>query len=341
MTMSRRQLLQGAGLAGLGLLAGCGRWPGQAPSPAPVERVYRLGYLSAAAPPPQAIMVPPLDYFKQALRDLGYVEGRNLAVESRYIAESEEPPSALADELVALPVDVIVTSGIGATRWAARATSTIPIVQMTGGGDMVGMGLVASHRRPGGNITGLNHLEWQLTGKRLQLLQEAVPGLSRVALLWQVDLSIAPMQVTELEAATRLMGLEYHYMAARTAADLDDAFTAAVQERATGLLVISTPLTVTHGRRIVDLAAEHRLPAVYEARRWAALGGLMAYGTTTVGSYERAATYVDRILKGANPADLPVEQPTTFEFAINLQTAQALGLTIPQHVLLQATEVIQ
>jgi putative tryptophan/tyrosine transport system substrate-binding protein len=339
MRLSRRQVVQGAGAVGLGLLAGCGRLPFQGQRPAP--KISTIGYLAqgfseAAASLPPAT-VENQEAFRQGLAALGYVEGQNLVVAYRYAGESEAGLSEAAADLVRLPVDVLVVTGTPAIRAAKAATSTIPIV-FAQTGDPVGSGVVASLARPGANVTGLANLNPQLGGKRLELLTQAVSGVRRVAFLWD-PLSPAS-NVQEMQAASQALGLRLQVLAIRGVSDLDAAFEAASAEHADAL-VMSGDVESRHRATVVSLAASSRLPAMYPNRQAVREGGLMAYGANQPDDFRRAAAYVDKILKGAQPADLPVEQPILFDFAINLKTVQTLGLTIPPHVLLQATEVIQ
>jgi putative tryptophan/tyrosine transport system substrate-binding protein len=337
---SRRQVVQGAGAMGLGLLAGCGRWPGQAQAPPP--KVPTIGFLYWSTPgasdspeSPEPVLGELFEAFRQGLAALGYVEGQTVVLEYRVPDRTEAGLREAAADLVRLPVDVLVTSGAAGARAAQAATSTIPIVFASGTAP-VGSGLVASLARPGGNVTGLANLSAELYGKRLEFLAQVVPGLQRVAFLWD-GLS----SVQELQAAAQTLGVRLQVLETiRAVADYEAAFAAAGAEQADAL-VVAGGINNRNSARIVSLAARARLPAMYSSSLFVRDGGLMAYGPNRLDSVRRAATYVDKILKGAKPADLPVEQPMTFDFAINLRTAQALGLTIPPHVLLQATEVIQ
>jgi putative tryptophan/tyrosine transport system substrate-binding protein len=337
--LSRRQVVQGMGAVGLGLLAGCGRLPGQAQPLAP--KVPTLGYLAPgfgeSTDSPQATTVEELDAFRQGLVGLGYAEGLNLVIAYRFGGADEAELREAAAELVGLQVDLIVTAGNAATLAARTATSTIPIV-FRNAGDPVGAGLVASLARPGGNVTGLANLNVALGGKRLELLAQAVPGLRRVAFLWDPRANVSAVQ--EMQVAAQALGLHLQIFEIRELAELEAAFDVAGAEHADGLLMAGANLTRSR-RRIVSLAASRRLPAIYPDGQAVREGGLMSYGADLLDLHRRSATYVDRILKGARPADLPVEQPMRFDFVINLKTAHALGLTIPHHVLLQATEVIQ
>jgi ABC-type uncharacterized transport system substrate-binding protein len=302
-------------------------------------KVARIGFLSVSlAANPQR-----RDAFLQGLRDLGYVEGRNVAIEYRDAGELERVP-ALAAELVALKVDVIfVAAGTRVTLGAMQATKTIPIV-FTGVGDPVESGLVTNLARPGGNVTGLSSLDPELVGKRLELLKQAVPGVDRVAVLWlpgALGERTDKDMLTGADVAARALGLRLQFVEARGPDEFARAFSDMSSARAGALTVLPSARFQREHRRLVDLAANNRLPAVYASREFVDAGGLMSYGASQPDLSRRAATYVDKILKGAKPGDLPVEQPTKFELVINLKTAKALGLTIPQSVLAQADEVIQ
>jgi ABC-type uncharacterized transport system substrate-binding protein len=284
-----------------------------------------------------------LDPFRQALRELGYVEGRNIAIEFRSAEGRVERFPALAAELVRLKVDLIVAGATPQARAAKQATATIPIVVMVMH-DPVKDGLVASLARPGGNVTGSTFLAPELTPKLLELLKGAVPKVSRVAGLWHPGAHgerTRQDMVKEAERAAGALGVQLQLVRAEAPNDLDGAFFAMARGRADALIVLPSPMFYGERRRIVDLAAKHRLPAMYNAREYVDVGGLMAYGASLPDLYRRAATYVDKILKGAKPADLPVEQPTNYELVINLKTAKALGITIPPSVLARANEVIE
>jgi len=305
----------------------------------PAAKVFRIGLLGSSSPTdPAASRI--WEEFFQGLRELGYVEGQNILIEGRFYGDRTERLPALAVELVRLKVDVIVAQGPPAPEAAQRATSTIPIV-MTVHQDPVGSGLVASLARPGRNVTGLSVLTTELVGKRLQLLKEAVPGLSRVAVLWDPTHPTATLQLREAEVAARSLKLQLQVLEARAPDDLARAFSAMRNGQAGGLIFLGGLMFFDQRTRIVELAAQSRLPAIYGARENAEAGGLMAYGPSVRESYRRAATYVDKILKGAKPAELPVEQPSKLELIINLKSAKALGLTIPQSLLLRADQVIQ
>ena len=330
--ISRRAFL--GGLAG-GLLAAPLTAEGQQPG-----RVARIGYLAANL----AVADPRTrEAFLQGLRDLGYVEGRNLLIEYRDAAGKTERFPALAAELVALKVDVIVTEGgtLGALA-TKQATRTLPIV-FTVVGDPVSEGLVTSLARPGGNVTGLSAVSPELVGKSLELLKQAVPEVSRVALLLKPDSMPDRAKKDRLNAAdvaARALSVRLQVVEARGPEDFDRAFSDMTRARAGALTVLATPVFDSERRRLVDLAAKNRLPTVYSYRSYVEAGGLMSYGPDLADSFRRAATYVDKILKGAKPADLPVEQPTKFDFVINLKTAKALGLTIPPSLLQRADQII-
>ncbi len=305
----------------------------------PAGKVSRIGWLSAGFPRPDRD--PPVDAFRQGLRELGYVEGQNLVIEYRGAEGRDERLPDLAAELVRLHVDVLVAVGPIATRAAQHATRTLPIV-MTGTADPVGAGFVASLARPGGNITGVSLLMAELPGKRLELLKETVPQSTRVAVLANPDNPVYEALRNNLTVAARALGLHLHVVEVHSADELDPAFAAVTREGADALMVLSDPALMDNLRgRVADLAATHRLPAMYNWKMYVEAGGLMSYGPSLPERHRRAATYVDKLLKGANPADLPVEQPTKFELVINLKTAKALGLTVPPTILFQADEVIQ
>jgi len=300
-------------------------------------KVPRIGFLSSRSP---AQSGPYIELFRQGLRELGYVEGQNIVIEYRFAEGRPERLPALAAELVRLKVDVIVTTAPPAPEAAKQATSTIPIVFATAV-DPVANGLVASLARPGGNITGLANMSAEVVGKQLQLLKEVAPKVSRVAVLQNPNNHGHPVVLREAEGAARTLGLQLHIVPARTPSEIEAAFAAMRSQRAGGVLVLRDSVFFAQRTQIAALAAKSRLPAVYGFREDAEAGGLMAYGASLPHMYRRAATYVDKILKGAKPADLPVEQPTKFELVINLKTAKALGLTIPQSLMQRADEVIQ
>ena len=314
----------------------------------PARKIFRIGWLSPTSPLPRP---PVFDAFQQRLHELGWIEGQTLAMEYRWAEEQLERLPELAAGLVRLPVDVIVPTTGTAARAAKLATRTIPIV-FAGAGDAMAQGLVVSLARPGGNVTGVTYMSTELTRKRLELLQEVVPGLSRVAVLcgpavsWPSDplQDVAhDVQRGEMVSAAHALGVHLHSLEVRGPEDLEGAFAAATRDRAEALVVLDcAPLNVRRlFQRIIELAALHRVPAMYHLRNRVEAGGLMAYGPNSREQYLRAAALVDKILRGAQPADLPVEQPMTFDLVINLKTAQALGLTIPPSVLFQADEVIR
>jgi len=302
-------------------------------------KIPRIGFLAvnlAASPHlPEA--------FRQGLRDLGYVEGRNVVIEYRETEGKPERFPALAAELVALKVDVILAGGTPHALAAKQATKTIPIV-FASVADPVASGLVTSLARPGGNVTGLSNFAPELVGKRLEQLTQAVPGVSRVAVLWHPG-NLGDRTEKEMlkaaDVAARTLGLRLQFVEARGPADIDRAFSDMTRARAGALTVLPSGMFSSERRRLVDLSAKNRLPAVFPFREFAVAGGLMSYGSNQADLLRRAATYVDKILKGAKPANLPVEQPTKFELVINLKTAKALGLTLPPLLLGRADEIIQ
>ncbi len=319
----------------IGTLAGALAAPLVAEAQAPAK-VPRIGFLS----PLSRTDDPRLEAFLQGLRELGYVEGQTIAIEYHFAEGRPERLPALAAELVRLKVDVIVTAAPAASEAAKQATSTIPIVFGVAG-DPVAVGLVASLARPGGNITGLASIAPEVVGKQLELLKEVAPKVSRVAILQNPSNPGHPVVLRQAESAARALGVQLHIVEARIPSEIEAAFAAMRSHRAGGVLVLRDALFLAQRTQIAALAAKSRLPAVYGFREQAEAGGLMAYGANVSLMYWRAATYVDKILKGARPADLPVEQPTKFELVINLKTAKALGLTIPPSLLQRADEVIQ
>jgi putative ABC transport system substrate-binding protein len=296
------------------------------------KKVPRIGYLFTGLQPPKE--------FLEAVRRRGYVEGENIAFEYRAAEGKEERLPSLAAELVRLKVDVIVAPGGAAARAAKEATKTIPIIYL-GGGDPVALGYVASLARPGGNVTGITTLSSELTGKRLELLKEAFPKVSRVAVFMRGDNPAAVAMLKENENAARMLGLQIQILEVRRANDFDKAFSAVAKERADALIELPNPLFHANRKRIVEFTNQKRLPAIFHSRDFVDAGGLMCYGESTAESLQRVAYYVDRILKGAKPADLPVEQPTKFELVINLKTAKQIGVTIPPNVLARADKVIK
>lgn len=301
----------------------------------PTGKSFRIGYLMER-PGPTAFD----EAFLQGLRDLGYVEGRNITIEYRWAVGGAERLPALAAELVALKPDAIVTAGAPATLAAKRATTRIPIV-MASSQDAVATGLVASLSRPGGNVTGQSVFAPELSGKRLQVLKEAFPDLTRVGVLYNSGNPGNPPQYRESENAARALGLQVRAMEAKIPDDLESAFTSAARWGAGAVVILSDSSTITNRAQIASAAAKHRLPTMFANRAYLEGGGLMSYGPNILDAFRRAATHLDKILKGARPGDLPVEQPSTFELAINLKAAKALGLTIAPAVLARADQVLE
>jgi putative ABC transport system substrate-binding protein len=317
-------------------LATCGE-VAQAQQPA---RIPRIGYVSGTGN--SANPGPYVEALRQGLRDLGHIDGKNIVIEYRGADGKGDPIPSLVNELVQLKVDVLVVPPIlSAIRAAKQATKTIPIVMVTQA-DPVETGLINSLARPGGNITGLATLSRELSGKRLELVKEVVPRISRVAVLRDADSEGAAMSLKEYEAVALSLKMPVQSLEVRGPnPDLEGAFQAAVKGRASALITITTSLLFRRQKQIVDLAAKSRLPSMFEGSTWVESGGLMSYSTDDVAVYRRAAVFVDKILKGAKPADIPVEQPTKFEFVINVKTAKQIGLNIPQSVLFRADKVIR
>ena len=301
------------------------------------KKIPRIGFLSATS---LSTISARVEAFRQGLREIGYVEGKNIVIEYRYAEGKLDRLSELAAELVRLKVDVIVTSGPSVTRAVKEATTTIPIV-MGFDTDPVGNGFVASLARPGGNITGLSVVSPELSGKQLELLKEIVPKLSRVAVLGTSTNPGNSQALKETELAAGAYTVQLQNLDVLSPKDIETAFRDAGKGRAGAVLVLASPLIESHRTQITDLAAKNRLPAIYYAPEFVEAGGLMSYGTSFADLFRRAATYVDKILKGAKPGDLPVEQPKKFEFIINLKTAKQIGLTIPPNVLARADKVIR
>ena len=300
-------------------------------------KVPRIGFLGATSP---STISARIEAFRQGLRELGYVEGKNIVIEYRWAEGNFARLPDLAGELVRLNVDVIVTAGPMDTRTAKEATSRIPIV-MTWDQDPVGSGFVASLAHPGGNITGLSILAPEISGKQLELLKEVVPKLSRVGFLGNSTEPGNAQALREMEAAARAFGVQLQHLDVLAPKDIEPAFRAASKRRAHAVLVLTSPVVVAQRTQVIDFAVKNRLPAIYYRRQFVEDGGLMSYGVSQNDLDRRAATYVDKILKGAKPADLPVEQPTKFEFVINLKAAKQIGLTIPPNVLVRADKVIR
>jgi putative ABC transport system substrate-binding protein len=310
----------------------CGSVDAQQPT-----KVRLIGCLSG---PSLSSQLPRTEGFQQGLRELGYVDGKNIGIEWRYAEGKLDRLPVLAAELVRLKVDVIVTAGGSATRAAKEATSTIPIV-MANDPDPVGAGFIASLARPGGNITGLSNLAPEISGKRLELLKETVPKLSRVAVLGTSTNPANGPLLKETELAAGALGVKLQYLDVPDPKDIETAFQAATKGRAEAVLVLQTGVLNSQRKQIADLAIKSRLPAIYYSPEWVEDGGLMVYSANSPDLSRRAATFVDKILKGAKPADLPVEQPKKFELIINLKAAKQIGLTIPPNVLARADKVIR
>ena len=301
------------------------------------KKVPRIGLLSPFTPADAAHWH---EAFRQGLRDHGWIEGKNIGIEYRYAEGKNDRLPDLVADLLRLKIDVIVASVATDALVAKKATKTIPIV-MASAGDPIASGLVNSLARPGGNITGLSQIAPELAGKRLELLKEVVPKLSRVAVLWRPEGASSPLAWEESQAPARALGLQLHSMEARSTNDFDKGFEEAAKAHAGALAVLPDPLFAGNLKRIADLAAKGRLPSIFHLGEFADVGGLMTYGPDRSDMFRRAATYVDKILKGTKPADLPVEQPVKFEFIINLKAAKQIGLTVPPNVLVRADRVIK
>jgi putative ABC transport system substrate-binding protein len=326
--ISRRRLLTGVVLAWAPLGAA-------AAQEYKAGKVYRMGFLGDSP----AAFSEATEAFRQGLRDLGYVEGRNITIEYRWAEGKPERMRELVEELVRLKVDVIILPSSIYTEAAKRATSTIPIVFM-GHADPVGTGHVTSLSRPGGNITGLSVMMTETSVKSLELLKQAVPGRARVAVIFDPATPSHKPALKAVETAGPLLGLQVQPVAVRSATEFDSAFLAIVRERADAVLVLTTPLFIAGAQRLAELALTHKLPSMFGPKYHVEAGGLMSYWPNRAVYWRRGAIYVDKILKGAKPGDLPVEQPTKFDLVINLKTAKALGLTIPQSLLQRADQVI-
>lgn len=301
------------------------------------QKLHRIGFLGNSTAELEAHLVNP---FREGLRELGYAEGQNVQIEYRWAEGKYERLPSLISDLIAAKVDVIVTAGTPATLAVKKATATIPIV-MIAVGDPVGTGIVASLSRPGGNITGLTSIAHELDAKRLELLKEVMPEVSHVAVLWNSISPLQAIQQSRVRNAAQALRVTVFSYGVQTEEGLEKAFSAIAKERPAALLVLADRLFLHHRERIMKFAAEQRLPGVYAYRELVEKGGLMSFGPSYVGMHHRAAYFVARIFKGANPAELPVEQPASFDLVINLKTAKALGVTIPASVLLRASEVIQ
>ena len=300
-------------------------------------KVPRIGYLGTN---PRSTNPARIDAFRQGLHELGYTEGKNIIIEWRFAEANPDRLRTFAAELVRLPVEIIVTAGPVSTRSAKQATAAIPIV-MAFDEDPVGSGFAASLARPGGNITGLSALSPEISGKQLELLREIVPKLSHVAVLGNATQPGSPQALREINIAADAFRVQLQYLEIQAPKDIETAFQAASKERADAVLVLSTAILFSQRRQVADLAVKSRLSAIYNRPEYVEDGGLVSYGPSMTDLFRRAATYVDKILKGAKPADLPVEQPTKFEFVINLKAAKQIGLTIPPNVLARADKVIK
>ena len=299
--------------------------------------VYRIGFLGNSTAALEANLVGP---FREGLRDLGYVEGRNVLIEYRWAEGKYDRFPALIGELLALKVAVIVTAGTPATLAVKKATTSVPVV-MTAVGDPVGTGIVPSLSHPGGNITGLTAISTEMDAKRLELLREVVPSVSYIALLWNAASPLQVLAEKQVQAAAQVLRMRVLSLGVKTEEEIKSALAVMARERPDALLVLADRLLLHHRVLIMDFATRHRLPGVHAYRELVEAGGLMSFGPSYADMHKRAAYFVDRILKGAKPGDLPVERPRTFELVINLKVAKAFGLTIPQSVLLRGTEIIQ
>lgn len=304
----------------------------------PTQKVFRVGYLSAAGRTPDG---GPPGAIREGLRGLGYVEGQNIAYQVRFAEAKLERLPDLAAELVRLKVDVLVTQGGLAAAAAKQATSTIPIVMALASGDAVATGLIASLARPGQNITGLTDESVLLSAKRMELLKEAVPKAARIAILWNENDQGMTLRYREIEKAARLLQVDVQALGVREPDDFDAAFSKMARQRPDAMFLVADALTNVNRKRFIEFAAAQRIPAMYETDQIVREGGLMSYGPSVAESFRQAAGYVDRILKGAKPADLPAQQPTAYSLAVNLKTAATLGLTIPPSLLVRANDVLQ
>ena len=337
-SINRRQLLQGASLTGLGLLAGCGRWPGQGQAQQPAAGGMTLRRIGVLGDVPAARW----DAFREGLRELGWVEGQNLAVEYRWAEGNSERQRALTAELVGLNVECIAAGTRAAAAAAKQVTATVPIVAILATGEALENALVDNIARPGGNITGMAGISGaDLEGKQLQLLKETVPRAARVALLGREAQAGIELRLQALQSAAATLGMQVQFFSVEHPRALADAFSAMSAAGADALKIVANVLFDPVWPEIADLAARHRLPAIAERIEFPRVGGLMAYGVNLLDSYRRAATYVDKLLKGARPGDLPMERPMRFDFGVNLKTARELGLTLPPEIMLQVTEVVQ
>ncbi|HSA89016.1 MAG TPA: ABC transporter substrate-binding protein [Burkholderiales bacterium] len=299
--------------------------------------IPKVGFLGNSNPILEANLVGP---FRDGLRDLGYIEGKNIAIEYRWAEGDYTRFPTLIKELIVAKVEIIVTAGTPATLAVKKATTTVPLV-MIAVGDPVGTGIVPSLRLPGGNITGLTSISPELDGKRLELLREVVPGVSHVAVLWNASSPLQVVAEKQTRAAADALGMKMLSLGVRSKEEIEEAFGLILKQRPQALLVLADRLFLHHRQRIMDFALEHRLPGVHAYRELVEAGGLMSFGPSYAGMHRRAAIFVDRILRGAKPGDLPVERPASFELVVNLKTARKFGLTIPESVVLRATEVLQ
>ncbi len=320
------------------ILAGIGLWFGWSPTDLRAEKVPRIGFLAVGTREGRAFVI---EGFLQGLREHGYVEGQNILIEYRFSEGRNERLPELAADLVALKVDLILASGSPASFAAKEATRTIPIVMGSLAADPIETGLIVSLARPGGNITGMTEMAAQLGGKRLELLKQTVPNLTRVAVFWNPPNPAYGPVLRALETSAPQLGVQLQRLEVRVPEDFEGALQAAVRQRAGALFVPGDPLVTNRPKVVADLALKYRLPTMTDFKELPGAGGLLAFGPDLVDSYRRAATHVDKILKGAKPADLPMEQPTKFDLVVNLKTTRALGLIVPQSVLIQATEIIQ
>jgi putative ABC transport system substrate-binding protein len=304
----------------------------------PAQKAFRVGYLAGGGRTPDGAAPGP---FRESLRGLGYVEGQNIGYQVRFGEGKGDRLPGLAAELVRLKVDVLVTQGGAAAMAAKQATSTIPIVMALAAGDAVAAGLIASLARPGGNVTGLTDESVQLSAKRMELLKEAVPKAARIAVLWNANDQGMTLRYREIEKAARVLHVEVQALGVREPDDFDGAFSTMTRHRPDAMFLVADVLTIMNRKRLVEFAATQRIPAMYEFDFMVREGGLMSYGPSVADSFRQAALYVDRIFKGAKPADLPAQQPTTYNLAVNLKTAATLGLTIPPSLLVQTNDIIQ
>ena len=309
-------------------------WPVEAQQP---TKIPRIGFLGVTSP---SVVADRTEGFRRGLREVGYVEGKNIIIEWRYADDKVDRLPALADELVRLKVDVIVTQGTPAAVAAQNATKTIPII-ISGGTDPVATGLVLSLARPGGNITGVTIMNEELAGKRLELLKETSPKVSRLGVLWNSANPGTAVVFKQTQAAAQELRLSLQSLEVKSVNNLGGAFDAATGRGVNGLVLLAAAPIASHLKLVADLAVKNRLPSIYDRSEFVDAGGLMSYGPNVPNISRGAAIYVDKVLKGANPGDLPVERPTKFEFVINLKTAKQIGLTIPQSVLFRADKVIK